>query len=92
MRLEISTLIGKRMLIFFFNPEIEDASIVAGAVTRISKLRGKQNFEIVGIATGSNREEARTFAKAHAIDYRVIDDSYGSDHHPLVGRVELSGS
>jgi peroxiredoxin len=74
-RLEISQLIGKRMLIFFFNPEVGDAAVVARAVAKISGLRGKQNFEIVGIATGSKRETARGFAEAQGIDYPVIDDS-----------------
>ena len=74
-RLEISKLVGKRLLLFFFNPEVPDAAVAATAITRIAKLRGDQNFEIVGIAVGSNREAARSFARVHGIDYRVIDDS-----------------
>jgi peroxiredoxin len=74
-RLEISKLIGKRLLLFFFNPEVPEAAVAATAVGRVSKLRARQNFEIVGIAIGSNREAARSFASVHGIDYRVIDDS-----------------
>jgi peroxiredoxin len=74
-RLEIAQLIGKRLLLFFFNPEVPEAAVAATAVTRISKLRARQNFEIVGIAIGSNREAARSFARVHGVDYRVIDDS-----------------
>jgi peroxiredoxin len=74
-RLSIAGLIGKRLLLFFFNPEVPDAPIVADAVARISSLRGKQNFQIVGIATGSNHQTAVDFAKEHGIDYPVIDDS-----------------
>jgi len=74
-RLSIASLIGKRLLLFFFNPEVADAPIVADAVTRISGLRGKQNFEIVGIATGSNHKTAVEFGQQHGIDYPVLDDS-----------------
>jgi peroxiredoxin len=74
-RLEISKLIGKRLLLFFFNPEVTEAAVAATALARVSKLRAKENFEIVGVAIGSNREAARSFASVHGIDYRVIDDS-----------------
>jgi len=74
-RLSIGSLIGKRLLLFFFNPEVDDAPIIADAVGRVSSLRGKQNFEIVGVATGSKHSTALTFAKEHHIEYPVIDDS-----------------
>jgi peroxiredoxin len=74
-RLSIASLIGKRLLLFFFNPEVPDAPIIADAVARISSLRGKQNFQIVGIATGSKHQTAVDFAKQHGIDYPVLDDS-----------------
>ncbi|MFQ5417077.1 MAG: multiheme c-type cytochrome, partial [Myxococcota bacterium] len=74
-RLDVSSLMGKRLLLFFFNPEVKDAPAVNEAVTRISGLRGKHNFEIVGVATGSNRDTARRFVQDQGIDFRVIDDS-----------------
>jgi len=74
-QLSIADLIGKRLLLFFFNPEVPDAAIIADSVARISGLRGKQNFQIVGIATGSNHQTAVEFAEEHSIDYPVIDDS-----------------
>jgi peroxiredoxin len=74
-RLEVSKLIGKRLLLFFFNPEVPDAAVAATAVSRISPRRGSQNFEIIGIAIGSNREAALSFSRVHGVDYRVIDDS-----------------
>ncbi|MGE4606301.1 MAG: redoxin domain-containing protein, partial [Myxococcota bacterium] len=77
-RLSISSLIGKRLLLFFFNPEVPDAAIAADAVARVSNLRGKQNFQIVGIATGSTHQTAVAFAKEHGIDYPVLDDSRAS--------------
>ena len=74
-RLDVGSLIGKRLVLFFFNPEVDEAKVVARAMGRISKLRGKQNFEIVGIATGSRRDTVDAFARDFGIDYRVIDDS-----------------
>ncbi|MGH0032991.1 MAG: multiheme c-type cytochrome [Myxococcota bacterium] len=74
-RLAIGSLIGKRLVIFFFNPEVKDAEVVAQAMRRISKQRADHNFEIVGVATASNRETARSCARRFEIDYRVIDDS-----------------
>jgi peroxiredoxin len=74
-RLEISSLLGKRVVIFFFNPEVKSAVPIAEAVTSIAKLRGENNFEIVGIAVGSSGDTARAFVASHGIDFPVIDDS-----------------
>ena len=73
--LEVSSMLGKRLVVFFFNPEVEAAIPAAKAVGEISKLRGKYNFDILGVATGSNRETTVSFAKANGIDFRVLDDS-----------------
>ena len=74
-RLEISSLLGKRLLLFFFNPEVAEAPPAAEAVGEISKLRGKHNFEIVGIAMGSDRKTVVSFVEKYNIEFRVIDDS-----------------
>lgn len=74
-RLEVSSLLGRRLLVFFFNPEVAAAEPVARAVARVGKLRGEHNFEIVGVAVGATRDGARAFAQRHGIDFRVIDDS-----------------
>jgi peroxiredoxin len=74
-QLSMSSLIGKRLLLFFFNPEVKQAPATVDAVGAISKLRGKHNFEIVGVAVGSSHATAVAFAKERGIDYPVIDDS-----------------
>jgi peroxiredoxin len=76
-RFSIASAIGKRLLIFFFDPDVDEARLVAEAVAKISPLSAENNFEIVGVATGSSVENVRAFAERHAIDYRVIDDSSG---------------
>jgi peroxiredoxin/nitrate/TMAO reductase-like tetraheme cytochrome c subunit len=73
--LEASSMLGKRLLVFVFNPEVKAAVPATKAIREISKLRGKYNFDILGVATGSNRETVVAFAKANDIDFRVIDDS-----------------
>jgi peroxiredoxin/nitrate/TMAO reductase-like tetraheme cytochrome c subunit len=74
-RLEVSSMLGKRLVIFFFNPEVKAATAATRAVGEISKLRGKYNFDILGIATGSDRETTVSFTKENGVDFRVLDDS-----------------
>ena len=71
----VSSALGKRLLIFFFDPGDADAPVVAEAVAKLSSLRGDHNFEILGVATGSSREAAQAFAAQWALDFRVLDDS-----------------
>ena len=76
-RLSISDFIGKRLTLFFFNPEVADASFVGDAVARTSELRGKHNFHVVGIAVGSTTSKARAFAAEKGFDFPIFDDSNG---------------
>jgi peroxiredoxin/nitrate/TMAO reductase-like tetraheme cytochrome c subunit len=73
--LAISSMLGKRLVVFFFNPEVKAAAPAAKAIGEIAKLRGKYNFDILGVATGSNREKVVSFAKENSIDFSVLDDS-----------------
>jgi peroxiredoxin len=74
-RLEIGSLLGKRVVILFFNPESITTEPVAKALVSIGKQAGEQNFAIVGVAVGSNRETARRFVTRIGFDFPVIDDS-----------------
>jgi len=74
-RFDVASLLGQRLLLFFFNPEVREASLVAQALQVIAPLRGKHNFQIVGIATGSNRARAAEFAKQNGFDFPIVDDS-----------------
>jgi peroxiredoxin/nitrate/TMAO reductase-like tetraheme cytochrome c subunit len=74
-RLEVSSMLGKRLVVFFFNPEVKAATPATRAIVEISKLRSKYNFDILGVATGSDRETIVSFAKANGVDFRVLDDS-----------------
>src|SRR4030095_4801182 len=53
-RLDISTRIGKRLVVYFFAPADAATAPVSDAVARIAKLHGEYNFDVVGVAIGSN--------------------------------------
>jgi peroxiredoxin len=77
-RIEVSKLLGKRLLLVFFNPEVKIAPDVIRGVIAVSDLRGDHNFRILGVAIGSDRKTAKAFAAEHGIDFPVIDDATGS--------------
>jgi peroxiredoxin len=74
-RVQASDFLGKRLLLFFFNPEVPGAGPVADAVARVSELRGDHNFEVLGVGVGSERERLLRFAAAHRLEFRIVDDS-----------------
>ncbi|MEE8580527.1 MAG: multiheme c-type cytochrome [Myxococcota bacterium] len=76
--LSISSFIGKRLLLFFFNPEVDEALPVAQALARLLGLRTRHNFDVVGVAMGSTADKARAFIKATGLDLPVFDDSSAS--------------
>jgi len=77
-RVSASSFIGKRLLIYFFDPSIADAPTVTEAVTRIAPLRGKHNFAILGVARRSNRNDLKEFVNSQGIDFPVIADDSDS--------------
>jgi peroxiredoxin len=77
-RLSVSSLLGKRLVLFFFNPELPEAAVMAKALVAISGLRGDQNFEIVGIGMGGNRSKLDAFVREQGLNFRVIDDTSGA--------------
>jgi len=77
-RLAMRDLLGARLLLFFFNPEIGDATPVSLAVNDLIPEAEDQNFRIVGVGVGSNATELARFAKDQGLDFPVIDDSAGT--------------
>jgi len=70
-------LLGRRLLLFIFNPEAPEAGPAAEAVVSIQDLRAAENFEILGIATAADREAIEAFVASRGIRFPVIDDSSG---------------
>ncbi|MBW2664648.1 MAG: redoxin domain-containing protein [Deltaproteobacteria bacterium] len=73
-KISVSELLGKRLMIFFFNPEVKNAEIVATAIARVAVFRGNHNFQIVGVSQGSNTSTTRSFVAKHGFDFPIIDD------------------
>jgi peroxiredoxin len=67
--------IGKRYLLFLFNPEVDVAESAARALATISGLRERNNFDILGIATGAPRDTIDSFVGKYGLDFPILDDS-----------------
>ena len=75
--LSVSSLIGRRMLIFFFNPDEEDNTKVAQAIRDVAAQQQSHNFRVLGVGIGSQPSKVRQFAEKNRLDFPVIDDSDG---------------
>jgi peroxiredoxin len=87
-RLEMSQLIGKRLLLFFFNPEQPNIEVVAHAVVDVAKQGQRNNFTVVGIGIGSTTSKVRSLAESTGMDFPVIDDSNAQ----ITRRLRLQGT
>jgi peroxiredoxin len=76
-RVSISSFIGNRLLLFCFNPEVEEATPAAEAVASVAGQRGEYNFSVVGVAVGTTGGKAREFASKMGLDFPILDDSSG---------------
>jgi len=77
-KLAIRDLLGSRIVLFFFNPEVEPAPAISDAVSAIYAQSGAHNFKVIGIGVGSDASTLSRFARSHALKFPVIDDSAGS--------------
>jgi peroxiredoxin len=73
--LSSSALLGRRLVLFFFDPEAEAAAPAARALAALARLRTAHNFEIVGVAAAKSRETLDAFVAEHRLDFRIFDDS-----------------
>ncbi len=70
----VSDLLGRRALLFLFDPDAREAAAAAAAVRRVAAARGSHNFDVVGIALNAGAERTRAFAGEHDLDFRILDD------------------
>jgi peroxiredoxin/nitrate/TMAO reductase-like tetraheme cytochrome c subunit len=75
--LSISQLIGKRLLLFFFDPTAGKARMVGRAVADVAAERGGHNFGIVGVATSGSRESVGSFVRDLDVEIPVLYDTSG---------------
>ena len=73
--LSISSFIGKRLVLFFYNPDTVEAGFAGDAIAEVAKLRQKNNFNIVGVAMGASHPKAARFANEKLFDFQIFDDS-----------------
>jgi peroxiredoxin len=73
-RLSLSSLIGKRALLFFFNPSVPSAGVMAEAVARIAGQRNDHNFRVIGIAMSNETGPAQKLLDEHEIDIPTLHD------------------
>jgi peroxiredoxin len=70
--------LGKRLIVFFLDPSHAQSSAAARALARISGLRTRHNFEILGVARRIDPERVRSFAQAEGLDYPILLDPLGA--------------
>jgi peroxiredoxin len=75
--ISLSALIGKRLLLFLFDPSAAEAPMVGRAVAEVAAERGRQNFEIVGVASAGSREDARAFVRDLDVEFPALYDASG---------------
>jgi peroxiredoxin len=77
-KLAMRDLLGSRVLLFFFNPEVAPAHEISRAVSTIAKESGAHNFKVVGVGVGTNSQVLAEFVQAENLEFPVLDDSGGS--------------
>jgi peroxiredoxin len=70
-------LLGKRTVVFGFDPGAPAAKTVARALAGIARERGAENFEIVGVASGAAADAARSLLAAQQLEIRTFADARG---------------
>ena len=76
-RLATTDFSGKRLLLFCFNPGVEQAGEYAAALAKLAPERTRYNFAIAGVAMGLDPAKAREFASRRKLDFPIFDDSGG---------------
>jgi peroxiredoxin len=74
-RLSLSELIGRRSVLFLFDPgrgSLVDP--VARAVAAVAAEQADHNFSVVGVAGRAEPEAARAFVARHGLDFPVVSD------------------
>jgi len=68
---------GQRLILFCFNPGVEQAAVYARALARVVPERVRHNFAVAGVAMGLDPAKSREFASKHKLDIPIFDDSDG---------------
>jgi peroxiredoxin len=77
-KLAIRDLLGSRIVLFFFNPEVDPAPAIGDAVNTVFEQAGDHNFQVIGVGVGSSSSTLSRFAKDRSLGFPIIDDSSGT--------------
>lgn len=77
-KIAMRDLLGTRVLLYFFNPEMPLAAAVGVAVNELEAIASDHNFRIVGVGIGSSASKVSSFSKEQGYAFPVIDDSNGA--------------
>lgn len=75
--LAMRDLLGRRVVFFFFNPEVEASVPVGAAVAEAHAIAAENNFAVVGVGVGSSASKLTRFVDEQGYAFPVIDDSSG---------------
>jgi peroxiredoxin len=75
--LSIAQFLGRRTLIWGFNPELPGARMIASALAAIAPERVSANFQIVGFSQGSSAATTTAFLKDAGLDFPTFLDDTG---------------
>jgi peroxiredoxin len=70
-------MLGTRLVLFFFNPEVDNAKTVGIAVQEAADVASDHNFRVIGVGTGSSASTLSRFAEEQGYTFPVLDDSSG---------------
>jgi peroxiredoxin len=70
-------LLGRRLVLFFFNPEVSPAAEVGRAVQQVAGFAQDHNFSVLGVGIGSSPSQITRFVQEQEYAFPVIDDSNG---------------
>jgi len=76
-RLAMRDMLGTRLVLFFFNPEVDNAKTVGIAVQEAADVASDHNFRVIGVGTGSSASTLSRFAEEQGYTFPVLDDSSG---------------
>jgi peroxiredoxin len=76
-RIAARDLLGKRLVLFFFDASKPESEPMLRVVARLAPLQRDQNFRIVGVASSGSTTDARTAIARHGLDFTILNDASG---------------
>lgn len=88
--LSMQSLLGDRVVLFFFDPSDPKSEAVGRAVQALHEKGADNNFRVVGIGQGNSSSAISTFSRDNGFGFPVIDDSSGAIGRRLRLQVPLA--